>query len=722
MSATAQDIKATKETLEQAGSSSIKSTDLTYVLEGGVPKKLGKGGCGEVYLGTYRQVAGHVAIKELFMNNAPAEMVKEFANEASVMEKLRSDYLVQFYGYCLSPKYCLVMEFMPEGSLYDLLHSKKPLDWGIRYQISMQMSLGLEYLHDRNIFHRDIKSLNVLLKNGQAKLSDFGQSKIKIASSSSNSASSIGTVRWKAPELFERKGKYTEKSDIYSLGMTFWEIASRKIPFLEAEDNSVVSVWVGQGEREDIPEDCPKKFASLIFSCWKGQGAKADKRWLGSPVDRPTARQITDYLRSNDDDFEAFIAPKAAQLDSGLKSNLHSSPLSPTSSNSSQNNITPPVPPAPPKPVELTSEQHFALAQNYYNGKGVAQNYQTAVQYFQMAANKNHANAQGWLGHCFETGTGIAKDLKKAREYYQLAEKQGMFWVQERLKQLTLLDASEVKEAKAIPIPPKPSVPAKPVTPQYQVQQAPVVQKSKVDAKQLQTFLDHIAWGRQAEAESLLKANKDLAIVPGDVTDHAKRTFKGITGFQLAAWNLDWHMWMMILGYLSLEAAKEQAQGFKTGAWVKKHAEHANWKNLIDALQTYIDNYDPWTVEQCKKHWVEQVGGAQFKLPIHVLQEYNNPGRPFEPTPKFNVGYTLVRALPDWLSNPLVAGKDFDFGVVRYRSWGGSTAASHEYVGMAVADRRSLVSLLENRLQQREVLVQQCLTSNVGQSLKPVGK
>jgi serine/threonine protein kinase len=421
MSATAQDVKTTKEGIEQ--SASIKGTDLTYVLQDGVPKELGKGGCGKVYLGTYRQVAGYVAIKELFINHAPAETVKEFENEAGVMEKLRSDYLVKFYGYTLSPKYCLVMEFMPEGSLYDLLHSKKPLDWGIRYQISIQMSLGLEYLHDRNILHRDIKSLNVLLKNGQAKLSDFGHSKIKLASNSSHSISKVGTVRWKAPELFERRAKYTDKSDIYSLGMTFWEIASRKIPFSDAEDNSVVSVWVGQGEREDIPEDCPKKFASLIFSCWKGQGPKADKRWLGNPSDRPTARQITDYLRSNADDFEDFITPKAVQLNSGLKPNLSSLPLSPASSAKPQDSVPQPIPDS--QSSALTAEQYFQLGENYYNGKGVPKDLKKAVKYYQLAANKGHALAQYGLGFCYENGQGVPQDFKKAAEYYQLAAKQG---------------------------------------------------------------------------------------------------------------------------------------------------------------------------------------------------------------------------------------------------------------------------------------------------------
>jgi serine/threonine protein kinase len=670
MSSTTQDVKTTKEVLEQAGSSNIKGTDLTYVLQDGVPKELGKGGCGKVYLGTYRQVEGHVAIKELFMNNAPAEMVKEFANEASVMEKLRSDYLVQFYGYCLSPKYCLVMEFMPEGSLFQLLHSKKPLDWGIRYQISIQMSLGLEYLHDRNILHRDIKSLNVLLKNGRAKLSDFGQSKIKVASSSGNSANSIGTIRWKAPELFDGE-KYTQKSDIYSLGMTFWEIASRQIPFLDKEDNNIVSIIVSRGIREEIPPDCPKKFSSLIFSCWKGEGPKADKRWLGNPADRPTARQITDYLRSNADDFETFISPKAVQLDSGLKNNLHSSPLTPQPND--QNNVASGDPAA--KPAEAQAQLDL----------------------------KVRAEQQAAL-------------LKAQQEQLLLMQ-----------KQIEELKVQGVKKPEA---PTPAAAPPAPVTllldNKVQVEaKAQEPTKPKVDAAQLKTFLEHIAWGRQEEAEALLKANKELAFAAGDVTDHAKRTFRNITGFQLAVWNLDWHMWTMILGYLSPEAAKEQAQCFKTGAWVKEHSEHANWKNVINALQVYIDKFDSWNYDQRRKHWVELVGGTQYKLPVHVLQEYNNPGRPFDPCPKFDITYKLERGLPDWLSTPLKAGAAFQFGIYRagwrdygFAGVGGERTGFRLRSNVAPADQKSLISLLETRLQQRGKLERELLAGNLIQYLE----
>jgi serine/threonine protein kinase len=266
----------------------------------GQRKMLGKGGFGAVYRGTWRY--NDVAIKELFVN-IDGDVLSEFQNEAQVMARLRSDYLVRFYGYCSSPKYCLVMEFLPGGSLYQLLHNDKPLDWSLRLQIAKDISRGIAFLHSEGILHRDVKSLNVLLnEHMRAKLTDFGLSRIKTDSATSTKGS-VGTVFWMSPELFYRNAKYTQKSDIYSLGVTFWEIASRKTPFADAQDPAVVPSWIMQGERDEIPKDCPKKFATLITACWKGK-----------PEDRPTAGQITDYLDSSKEDFSEYMASKSGYM------------------------------------------------------------------------------------------------------------------------------------------------------------------------------------------------------------------------------------------------------------------------------------------------------------------------------------------------------------------------------------------------------------------------
>ena len=88
------------------------------------------------------------------------------------------------------------------------------------------ISAGLAYLHEEGILHRDLKSLNVLLTDTlRAKLSDFGLSRVKDETRSASTLSKpSGTLRWMAPENFSRKAKYTEASDVYSLGIILYQM------------------------------------------------------------------------------------------------------------------------------------------------------------------------------------------------------------------------------------------------------------------------------------------------------------------------------------------------------------------------------------------------------------------------------------------------------------------------------------------------------------------
>src|SRR5665213_3043395 len=168
-------------------------------------KELGRGGFGVVYQGTWRHT--DVAVKQLLMDKISPEAAEEFETESQIMAQLRFPNIVQFYGFCMSPTYCIVMEYMPNGSLFSVLRSNKPLEWPLRFRIAVDVAKGLSFLHHENILHRDIKSLNVLLdENYKAKLTDFGLSKVKAETKShatatkTNNKDSVGTVQWMAPE------------------------------------------------------------------------------------------------------------------------------------------------------------------------------------------------------------------------------------------------------------------------------------------------------------------------------------------------------------------------------------------------------------------------------------------------------------------------------------------------------------------------------------------
>lgn len=129
---------------------------------------------------------------------------------------------------------------------------------------------GTTYLHFNNGIHRDLKSLNILItKKYEAKICDFGQATLKIATASkSNTSSRIGTIRWMAPGSNQTTSKYSKASDTYALGMVLWEIASERILYWDVADNTLALAMIRRGEQEGIPENTPQRYSDAVRSCW----------------------------------------------------------------------------------------------------------------------------------------------------------------------------------------------------------------------------------------------------------------------------------------------------------------------------------------------------------------------------------------------------------------------------------------------------------------------
>ena len=89
-----------------------------------------------------------------------------------------------------------------------------------------------------------------------------------------------------APELFKRKAEVTAAADIWSLGMVLWELAAREIPFKDAQNQLQAMGWIKDGEKEEIPADCPAELKPVIESCWDL-----------TPSQRPTAIQVVERLK-----------------------------------------------------------------------------------------------------------------------------------------------------------------------------------------------------------------------------------------------------------------------------------------------------------------------------------------------------------------------------------------------------------------------------------------
>ncbi|MCL1967556.1 MAG: serine/threonine protein kinase [Fibromonadales bacterium] len=193
---------------------------------------LGKGGMGShVYKARQIKLDRKVAIKVLdSMGDSEAE--KRFSSEAQAMRELNHQNLVTVFDYGTQDgKLFIVMTFIDGESLSDLIKRKKVLDVKDAIYIAWQIAKGLECAHEHGIVHRDIKPSNVMImKNGKVCIIDFG---ISIATGSQRLTSTgmtMGTPEYMSPEQC-RNVNVTLQSDIYNLGIVFYEMLAGDPPF-----------------------------------------------------------------------------------------------------------------------------------------------------------------------------------------------------------------------------------------------------------------------------------------------------------------------------------------------------------------------------------------------------------------------------------------------------------------------------------------------------------
>lgn len=714
----------------------INYNDLT------VGNELGQGGFGIVYKGTYQFAP--VAIKQLQIGNLSPAAQEEFRKEAEMMAQLRHPNIVHFYGYCSIPK-CLVMEYMPKGSLFNVLQDKKQiLDWNVRIGIAVDMVSGLAFLHSKNILHRDIKSLNVLLdEQAKARLTDFGLSKVKnetksLTKNAQKNKELVGTLPWIAPELFDGE-KYTYKSDIYSLGITFWELATRQIPYAE-HTSEAIPVFVSRGKREIIPQDCPPKLAYLIQECW-----------AGNPDARPTAEDLAKFMTTDAKTLQEVSHSPAVKIKIttfspavafGLQANPAASPA--LLNNAVKRRESVKFNFAGKKDEQekmryvleelrtffIEEREEGERTENYAIYNGYLKKASDGVQLVYKVKQNKHIL---YVNDEPVDASTAAKELSKMLKSLAAANVPAKLAASPTVQSLSAINVNPTQAAPQVFSPAvapvlKVNLPAQEIPPrmltQFEGTAKPVPRINTSDFKDVREILRLVAEGEQDKAESMLKSNPALALVPGEVTDLSKRTFTNITIFQYACWALDWHMWTMIRKYLPDNEAKQQAEGFETESWVEKHGVHAQWilDKLIEAYQITIDLYN------AKKHtegdiaWIQQVGGAQSLLPAHVVNEYCHPTRAFYPLPDFRDATPLPRTRSighgEWFTAKGGIGATFAVYRGKGEAWGrglGGRVVNRKNVASGVlawfgwygesSDRASISALSYIRTVQREELI-----------------
>uniref|UniRef100_A0A0E0LKG9 non-specific serine/threonine protein kinase n=1 Tax=Oryza punctata TaxID=4537 RepID=A0A0E0LKG9_ORYPU len=247
-------------------------------------RKLASGSFGDLYHGTY--CSQDVAIKVLKPERVSVDMLREFAQEVYIMKKVRHKNVVQFIGACTRPPIlCIVTEFMRGGSIFDFLYNfRGTFQLPDVLRIASDVSKGMNYLHQINIVHRDLKTANLLMDDQVVKVADFGVARVK--DQSGVMTAETGTYRWMAPEVIEHL-PYDQRADVFSFGIVIWELLTRKLPYEDMTPLQAAVAVVQKDLRPVIPADTHPTLAGLLQKCWQKD-----------PALRPTFAEILDILNS----------------------------------------------------------------------------------------------------------------------------------------------------------------------------------------------------------------------------------------------------------------------------------------------------------------------------------------------------------------------------------------------------------------------------------------
>lgn len=194
---------------------------------------VGEGGMSSVYRAIDLETGGVVAVKVLKNEfSYDEEFIKRFRNEASAAQKLSHPNIVAIYDMgCDDCIQYIVMEYIDGLTLDKLIKAKKKLPWRNTLKITAQILSAVEHAHSNHIIHRDIKPLNIMMTaEGTVKLTDFGIARAVSSATKSAANDSAGSVHYLSPEQV-RGGFVDERTDIYSIGITMYEMITGSVPY-----------------------------------------------------------------------------------------------------------------------------------------------------------------------------------------------------------------------------------------------------------------------------------------------------------------------------------------------------------------------------------------------------------------------------------------------------------------------------------------------------------
>lgn len=269
-------------------------------------EKIGSGGMSIVYKGKDTKLGRYVAIKVLRDDYCyDEEFVAKFKVEAQAAASLSHSNIVNIYDVGNDHKvYYIVMEYLDGETLKEKIKATGGLSNEETMNIGACIAAALDCAHNNHIFHRDIKPQNIIItKQGQVKVADFGIARIATGATIPAADQASGSVHYIAPEQ-ARGGYSNEKSDLYSLGITMYEMITGKVPY---EGESVVEVALKQihDPLPPIKENNPLVDQNLEQIIIKATQKQPEMRYMSAEI------MLADLKKATNFPTESFVEQKS---------------------------------------------------------------------------------------------------------------------------------------------------------------------------------------------------------------------------------------------------------------------------------------------------------------------------------------------------------------------------------------------------------------------------
>ncbi len=272
-----------------------------YVVE----RQIGKGSAANIYLAQQDSLSRKAVVKELLPLHATNDkIITRFQREARLISQLSHDTIIHIYDYWVrNNSYFIAMEYVPGPHLRKILSTVHHLPPHVAAIIIYHICRGLEHAHQNGVIHRDLKPANIMVSNlGQVKILDFGVAHFQTEASLTSLGSVIGTYHYMSPEQALGK-KVTPASDVFSLGILFYEMVTGLKPFSSEDQDAVLQEII---HKRPVPvrrinPAVPRVFHHIIKKCLK----KNPKRRFQSTLE--VRNKLEKYLKHYSLDHNAVL-------------------------------------------------------------------------------------------------------------------------------------------------------------------------------------------------------------------------------------------------------------------------------------------------------------------------------------------------------------------------------------------------------------------------------